>query len=124
MLDLSCGMEGGGGGKGKRGGEINRSPTTGLSSTGLISSHAHCTVHIQTPMGVSTSPINEGDRSGTFDGSPDPLIDQPYQDFPTPSSRPFPPRLVMSVIVRATLHPDAPAALELSIARTRVLDYL
>ena len=27
-------------------------------------------------------------------------------------------------IVRATLHPDAPAALELSIARTRVLDYL
>ena len=26
--------------------------------------------------------------------------------------------------VRATLHPDAPAALELSIARTRVLDYL
>ena len=28
------------------------------------------------------------------------------------------------VSVRATLHPDAPAALELSIARTRVLDYL
>ena len=27
-------------------------------------------------------------------------------------------------LVRATLHPDAPAALELSIARTRVLDYL
>ena len=27
-------------------------------------------------------------------------------------------------IIRATLHPDAPAALELSIARTRVLDYL
>ena len=26
--------------------------------------------------------------------------------------------------VRATLHPDAPVALELSIARTRVLDYL
>ena len=26
--------------------------------------------------------------------------------------------------VRATLHPDAPAALELSIARTKVLDYL
>ena len=26
------------------------------------------------------------------------------------------------VCVRATLHPDAPAALELSIARTRVLD--
>ena len=26
--------------------------------------------------------------------------------------------------VRATLHPDAPAVLELSIARTRVLDYL
>ena len=28
------------------------------------------------------------------------------------------------ILVRATLHPDAPAALELSIARTRVLDYL
>ena len=28
------------------------------------------------------------------------------------------------ISVRATLHPDAPAALELSIARTRVLDYL
>ena len=27
-------------------------------------------------------------------------------------------------LVRATLHPDAPAALELSIACTRVLDYL
>ena len=26
--------------------------------------------------------------------------------------------------VRATLHPDAPTALELSIARIRVLDYL
>ena len=26
--------------------------------------------------------------------------------------------------VRATLHPDTPAALELLIARTRVLDYL
>ena len=90
MLDLSCGMEGDGGGKGKRGGEINRSLTTGLSSTGLISSHAHCTVPIQTPMGVSTSPISEGDRSGTFDGSPDRLIDQPYQDFPTPPSRPLP----------------------------------
>ena len=29
-----------------------------------------------------------------------------------------------AIAVRATLHPDAPAALELSIARTRVLDYL
>ena len=28
------------------------------------------------------------------------------------------------IAVRATLHPDAPAALELLIARTRVLDYL
>ena len=28
------------------------------------------------------------------------------------------------ICVRATLHPDAPVALELSIARTRVLDYL
>ena len=28
------------------------------------------------------------------------------------------------IVVRATLHPDAPAALELSIACTMVLDYL
>ena len=31
---------------------------------------------------------------------------------------------IMPLSVRATLHPDAPAALELLIARTRVLDYL
>ena len=54
----------------------------------------------------------------------DVLTDHVYHNRPQVRRR----RVIWSMMgrlfVRATLHPDAPAALELSIARTRVLDYL